>query len=132
MRMVEAIPALPVKEMERSLLFYKDTLGFLILHVEDGFAVLGLDEVQVHLWLADDENWRKEEHWNPVVTGAESFIAGTSSCRIGMKGVDDLYERFGPMDITHPNAPLEDKPWGTREFSVLDPDRNLITFFEWR
>jgi catechol 2,3-dioxygenase-like lactoylglutathione lyase family enzyme len=32
--------------------------------------------------------------------------------------------------MVHPNATLEDKPWGTREFAVLDPDGNLITFYE--
>lgn len=28
----------------------------------------------------------------------------------------------------HPNGPLASKPWGQREFSVLDPDSNLLTF----
>ncbi|TSJ46382.1 bleomycin resistance protein [Fluviicola chungangensis] len=28
----------------------------------------------------------------------------------------------------HPNGHLEDKPWGQREFSILDPDNNLLTF----
>ena len=30
----------------------------------------------------------------------------------------------------HPNAPLQTKPWGQKEFSLLDPDRNLLTFGE--
>ena len=28
----------------------------------------------------------------------------------------------------HPNGPLQVKPWGQKEFSVLDPDNNLLTF----
>jgi hypothetical protein len=28
----------------------------------------------------------------------------------------------------HPNGHLEDKPWQQREFSLLDPDNNLLTF----
>ena len=28
----------------------------------------------------------------------------------------------------HPNGDLQTKPWGQREFSVLDPDHNLLTF----
>ena len=28
----------------------------------------------------------------------------------------------------HPNGNLEIKPWGQKEFSVLDPDKNLLTF----
>lgn len=27
-----------------------------------------------------------------------------------------------------PNGQLEIKPWGQKEFSVLDPDNNLLTF----
>jgi hypothetical protein len=28
----------------------------------------------------------------------------------------------------HPNGYLETKPWGQKEFSLLDPDNNLLTF----
>ena len=28
----------------------------------------------------------------------------------------------------HPNAPLNIKPWGQKEFALLDPDHNLLTF----
>jgi hypothetical protein len=30
----------------------------------------------------------------------------------------------------HVYADLEEKPWGTREFAVLDPTRNLIWLVE--
>jgi uncharacterized glyoxalase superfamily protein PhnB len=30
----------------------------------------------------------------------------------------------------HENAPLEEQPWGFREFSVRDCDGNLVNFFE--
>jgi catechol 2,3-dioxygenase-like lactoylglutathione lyase family enzyme len=28
----------------------------------------------------------------------------------------------------HPNGDLQIKPWGQKEFSILDPDHNLLTF----
>jgi hypothetical protein len=31
------------------------------------------------------------------------------------------------IDI-HPNGALETKAWGQREFALLDPDNNLLTF----
>jgi hypothetical protein len=31
------------------------------------------------------------------------------------------------MEI-HPNGKLQTKPWGQKEFSILDPDNNLLTF----
>jgi len=30
----------------------------------------------------------------------------------------------------HPNGHLEMKPWGQKEFALLDPDNNLLTFGE--
>lgn len=30
--------------------------------------------------------------------------------------------------VMHENGRLENKPWGQREFSVSDPDNNLLTF----
>ena len=125
-----AIPALPVNDMARSLTFYRDKLGFTVVHHDNGFAVLRRDGVEAHLWQAADESWRTREGDSPVVSGAESFIAGTASCRIAVTGVDDLHRELDPTGIFHPNAPLVDQPWGTREFGTLDPDGILITFFE--
>lgn len=40
---------------------------------------------------------------------AESFLAGTGSCRIEVEGVDELYESVDALSIVHPNAPLADE-----------------------
>ena len=130
MKMLRAIPALPVREIGRSLEFYRDKIGLEPVHQEGGFAVLARDAVELHLWAAGDESWRARSGSSPVLSGAESFIAGTASCRVGVEGVDELHDRLRPLGILHPNAQLSDKPWGTREFGVVDPDGNLITFFE--
>jgi hypothetical protein len=45
-------------------------------------------------------------------------------------GVNDLHAELQPRGVLHPNGQLADKPWGTREFAVLDADGNLIAFFE--
>ena len=50
--------------------------------------------------------------------------------RVGVRGIDQLYEQCQAEEIVHPNAPLEEKPWGFREFAVTDHDGNLVTFFE--
>jgi len=41
-----------------------------------------------------------------------------------------LHQALQTLGILHPNAPLCDQWYGTREFGVLDPDHNLITFFQ--
>jgi uncharacterized glyoxalase superfamily protein PhnB len=50
--------------------------------------------------------------------------------RVGVRGIDPLYEHGKTDGIVHPNDPLQEKPWGFREFSVIDHDGNLVTFFE--
>lgn len=128
--LVRAIPALPVRSSAQSLVFYRDQLGFTVRHADAGFVILQRDAVEIHLWEARDETWQERTNLLPVVSGAESFIAGTASCRVQVTGVDVLYHEFQRLGIVHPKAPLSDQPWGTREFGILDPDNNLITFFE--
>jgi len=130
MKLLHAIPALPVTNQERSTSFYRDKLGFVVAYQNEGFTKLQRDAVELHLWVADDERWRTRDGGDPVVSGAESFIAGTHSCRIGIEGVAELYRDVQPLGIVHGNAHLEDTDFGTREFGVLDPDGNLIIFFE--
>lgn len=129
-RMLHAIPALPVKDLERSVEFYRDKLGLTLGHREYGFAIFRGDAVQIHLWVAADERWRTRGGSSPVVSGAESFIAGTASCQVQVEDVDGLYRSLHPLGIVHPNGQLSDEPWGTRDFGVTDLDNNLITFFE--
>jgi hypothetical protein len=45
--------------------------------------------------------------------------------------VDALYEDAVRKQLNFPKAGhIETKPWRQREFSLLDPDMNLLTFGE--
>jgi catechol 2,3-dioxygenase-like lactoylglutathione lyase family enzyme len=130
-RFAETIPALPARDVGEAADFYRDRLGFEVAHAEDGFAILRRDDAEVHLWGATDESWRERvDASTPVNSGAESFIAGTASCRVRVEGVDELYASCQNSGIVHPNGHVRDTEWGTREFDTLDPDGNLMTFFE--
>ena len=131
----QTIPAMPVRDTAGAVEFYRDRLGFDVLHQDEGFAVLERDEARVHVWQAGDESWRERValRETPVSSGAESFIAGTASCRIMVAGVDDLYAELSAKDVLHPvsREGVSDTDFGTREFATLDQDGNLISFFEW-
>ena len=135
-RLTQTIPALPVRDATAAVAFYRDRLGFDVLHHDGGFAVLCRDEAMLHLWESGDEAWRGRADLDeePVRSGAESFIAGTASCRIMTEGVDELFEELRTADVLHPvsNHGVEDTGFGTREFAALDLDGNLVTFFLWR
>ena len=135
MKLSQTIPALPVRNAEKAVDFYRDRLGFDVLHHDGGFAVLARDDAVLHLWEAGDESWSERDTIErPVRTGAESFIAGTASCRIVVEGVDELYEEMRRSDVLHPVSKdgVDDTDFGTREFATLDLDGNLVTYFQWR
>jgi catechol 2,3-dioxygenase-like lactoylglutathione lyase family enzyme len=126
-------PALPSANVTRSKLFYTDVLGFDEVASDDGFVLVRRDGATISVWGATDESWREKlDPEKPVCSGAESFIAGTASCSIEVSGVDELYDYCKTRDVVHPNGHIGDTEWGTREFAVLDPDGNLVSFFEWR
>src|SRR5688500_6363310 len=117
-KLARTIPALPVRDSPAAVDFYCPRLGFGVghhdawfavpgadgvVHHDGGFAVLGRDDAVVHLWQAGDESWRERDSLErPVRSGAESFIAGTASCRIEVEGVDELFDELRGTDVLHP------------------------------
>ncbi len=129
------IPALPVRHVSNAVAYFHDRLGFEPIHVDDGFAVVQRDDARIHLWCADDTGWpvRQDLCQRPIASGAESFLAGTASCRIETEGVDDLYAQLAATNVLHPASQegVTDTNFGTREFATVDADGNLIEFFHW-
>ena len=140
MSLSTTIPALPVRDVVAAVQYYSTRFGFVSLHQDAGFAVLARDEARLHLWRADDDGWRTRSvgdlRESPVRSGAESFLAGTASCRIALdrvEAVDDLYAEFAAAGVLHPGdagAP-RDTDFGSREFATLDTDGNLLEFYCW-
>lgn len=132
MALLMSIPALPVQSIPDAVAFYRDRLGFAIGHQDTDFAIVTRDGVELHLWAASDQSWPKRiGKGHPVRSGAESFIAGTASCRIQAGEVDDLYREMTEAKVLHPTdsgGPV-DTDWNTREFAALDLEGNLLTFY---
>jgi catechol 2,3-dioxygenase-like lactoylglutathione lyase family enzyme len=121
-RFRSAVPAMPVSDERRAVAFYEEALGLTELKDGDtGLGILRRDAVELHVWVADGSG-----------KGAERHLAGSASCRIEVTGVDALYAHCRQLGVVHPNAALDEKPWGTREFGILDPDGNLIALYEWQ
>lgn len=113
--LLAATPVLASLDIPRSVDFFCAKLGFTAVRAEPGvYGIVTRDGVQIHFWAC-----------------ADRAIAEATSCRVRVRGVDRLYAQVEPLGIVHPRAPLAATPWGTREFGVLDPDGNLITFAQW-
>ena len=133
--MGRTIPALPVHDMEAAVTYYRERFGFEAPHVAADFAVLTRDDAVLHLWGARDAEWRVREDLvnRPICSGAESFLAGTASCRIEVADVDALFEelrREGVL-LSAATGGVTVTDFGSREFHTVDVDGNLITFFRW-
>jgi catechol 2,3-dioxygenase-like lactoylglutathione lyase family enzyme len=127
------IPALPVRDVAAAVAHYGERFGFDAPHATEGFAVLVRDDAVLHLWGATDEDWRSRNDLGdrPICSGAESFLAGTASCRIEVADVDALFAELEPAGVLHDvsRGGVSTTDFGTREFATLDLDGNLLTFF---
>jgi hypothetical protein len=73
------------------------------------------DHVQIHFF--EFKNLDPNENYGQV------YIRTTR--------IENLYQTLLDNKVAiHPNGLLEAKPWGQKEFSLLDPDNNLLTFGE--
>lgn len=119
MALARAIPVLPVLDLERGASFFEQALGFERVFLTPGDAAgVERDQVTLHLWLTDDPALPK-----------------VSSCRVEVDSAHDLDAFLAQAEtagIVHPNGQLADKPWGAREFTVLDPFGNAVTFVHWQ
>lgn len=111
---VSAVPIIPARDIEESAAWYRDRLAFEVFHTEREYGIVGRGETWIHFW-------------GPSGIDPKDSM---TMIRVGVRGIDELYDHCGREGIVHPNAPLEEKPWGFREFSVTDHDGNLVTFFQ--
>lgn len=133
----QTIPALPVQDMAVAVKWYADKLGFTAGFADQEFAVLRRDDSVIHLWLAADESWKHRTllGQRPIESGAESFLAGTASCRIQVSGsgmLDRLFEELAAAGVLHGcQSSPQTTDFGAREFHAVDLEGNLFGFFEW-
>jgi hypothetical protein len=103
-----AIPILASLDLRETAAFYGG-LGFAGRLYGD-YAVLRRDAMELHFWLAKDRI--HPEH---------------TACTIRGPAVPALHAEFTAKSIPG-LSPFEDKPWGLREFHLIDPHGNLLRF----
>ncbi|MFO1315631.1 MAG: VOC family protein [Burkholderiales bacterium] len=112
--LLSVAPVLASLNIERTITFYCARLGFSRVYLDPGvWGIVARDGIQIHFWPCSDRH-----------------IAENTSCRVHVVGIDELFAEFRAQGVVHPDAPLQTRPWGSREFGVLDSDGNLITFAE--
>jgi uncharacterized glyoxalase superfamily protein PhnB len=109
-------PLIPARDVEEGIAFYRNALGFELTYRDADpaqFAILGRKGVKLHLFDNQDKH-----------------LADRTSLRIVVERIDTLYGRCQENGCVHPNGLLGSRPWGTREFSIIDPSGVCIAFVE--
>lgn len=113
--LTEIHPKLPMRSKAATKDFYVNLLGFHLLSDQDyeGYLMLCRDAIQIHFFEFRD--------LNPAENDGQVYIRTND--------IETLYQSFKENQVPiHPNGHLSLKPWGQKEFAILDPDNNLLTF----
>jgi uncharacterized glyoxalase superfamily protein PhnB len=115
-----AAPQFLVGKLGDALVFYEDRLGFLRDFVyADFYASVSRGGATIHLKCApklDEERTHRKsgEH-------LDAYLA--------VSGIQELHAELVGRGASI-TKPLEERPWGTRDFYVEDPDGYILCFSE--
>jgi catechol 2,3-dioxygenase-like lactoylglutathione lyase family enzyme len=109
-----AIPILPSRSLQSTLAFYR-RLGFEGELVEgDAYAILSRGDLELHFFPHTE------------LVPAESW----AGCYLRVADVETLHKDFVAAGLPARGIPrmdaIENKPWGMREFAIVDEDGNLL------
>ncbi|WP_312075910.1 VOC family protein [Chryseobacterium sp.] len=110
-------PKLPMRDKAATKKYYIENLGFEQVGSDDfpDYLMLKKDQIEIHFFLFKDID--PKENYGMVY--------------FRVSDIDVYYQSLLDAKVEiHPNGNLQTKPWGQREFSLLNPDSNLLTFGE--
>lgn len=108
-------PKLPMRDKNVTREFYAGQLGFKEFGSAEfqGYLMMEKDRIQIHFF--EFKELDPKENYGQVY--------------IRINSIDEYYRSLlDKKTPIHPNGKLAVKPWGQKEFSILDPDHNLLTF----
>ena len=108
---ITAVPVVPSRDIGASTSWYRDRLSFDVFVSEDDYGIIGRGEAWIHFC-------------GPTNAVFEDSI------RIAVQGIDHLYAQSLEQGIADPDVQVVERPWGFREFSIVDIDGRSVTFFE--
>jgi len=111
--LTDIIPKLPMRNINLTKQFYLTQLGFVEIGNYGDYLLVKRETIEIHFFEFTELN--PNENYGQVY--------------IRVNEIKKLYQEFLDNSVKiHPNGNLEIKPWQQIEFSILDPDNNLLTF----
>jgi uncharacterized glyoxalase superfamily protein PhnB len=110
-------PVLPARKVDEAMRWYVERLGFTFAFggVDAGYIGVRRDQIEVHLQTQFEKDF-------------QAGTAGVCCLRIEVNDPDALFEELKDKEVFDVRTRLRDTEWGTREFTIRDPDGNSLTF----
>lgn len=108
-------PKLPMRNKAATREYYLNKLGFSEFGRADydGYLMVQKDNIQIHFF--------EFKEIDPNENYGQAYIRTDN--------IEEWYQLALDNNLNMPEAGrLHIKPWGQKEFAVLDPDNNLLTF----
>jgi len=115
----QAVPEIPVSNVEHAAEYYKKVLGFSFDWGNDDGGIGGISQGDCRMFLTNAAFRAVNGPKSPVII----WLNLNSK-----QQVDELFERWKNAGAQIIEA-VEDKPWNLREFRVADPDGNQLRVF---
>lgn len=106
-------PKLPMRNKSITRNYYVNQLGFQEVGDYEGYLMVQRDNIEIHFF--EFLELDPKENYGQVYIRTNDIEAVYKSM------IENKTE-------IHPNGSIQTKPWGQKEFSLLDPDNNLLTF----
>lgn len=108
------IPRLPARDLGETEKFYKEHLGFETITRLEDYLILSRNGIELHFYQNRVMNLQKNNTMLYVRVAHH---------------IQELHDQAVTDSLPFSGlGKLEEKPWGEVEFSVLDPNHNLLTF----
>ena len=101
--------------------WYEAKLGFKCLGTWQDppvYAIVARDQHPIHFRCAA-----------PPTANPDKYSDELLDAYVFVEDADALYAEYAQRGVECNRDAVQDKPWGTREFALYDPDRNALTFY---
>lgn len=119
-RLTQVTPMVPVTNLENSIRFFVEVLGFNLTYQMENYAFLRRDAVGIRLLMAAPDTDMTDQKRQ-------------QACYIDVQDIDGLYAELKPELDKLPDGRVRapfNQYYGQREFHVIDEDALLIFFGE--
>jgi predicted enzyme related to lactoylglutathione lyase len=103
------VPELPVTDVEKAQAFYHEQLGFDIAWIYPDKSIGAVSKGEAAIFLRKQSEINVSTHW------------------IFVDNVDEAYQEV-TVKVIKIVEPIENKPWGIRQFTIEDLDGNRFIF----